>query len=131
MIRFYINGTAGSKDGTEVTADNPIVADGMFPSGSTPATKTVSVSIRADVGESYTGVLIGTTVEQSLKISNVYMTKNVINLEGSSNYSGIRFLKNVTDINQQLIIEFTSTSDETGTIDTSLILYALPLNWQV
>lgn len=39
MVRFYINGTAGSQDGTEVTADNPIVADGMFPSGSTPATK--------------------------------------------------------------------------------------------
>lgn len=39
MIRFYINGTAGQKDGTEVTSINPITATGLFPSGSTEATK--------------------------------------------------------------------------------------------
>lgn len=35
MIRFYIDGTAGQKDGTEVTSINPITATGLFPSGST------------------------------------------------------------------------------------------------
>lgn len=29
MIRFYINGTAGQKDGTEVTSINPITATGL------------------------------------------------------------------------------------------------------
>lgn len=53
MIRFYIDGTAGQKDGTEVTSINPITATGLFPSGSTAATKTVTVCIRADEGESY------------------------------------------------------------------------------
>lgn len=32
MIRFYIDGTAGQKDGTEVTSINPITATGLFPS---------------------------------------------------------------------------------------------------
>lgn len=39
MIRFYIDGTAGQKDGTEVTSINPITATGLFPSGSTAASK--------------------------------------------------------------------------------------------
>lgn len=34
MIRFYIDGTTGQKDGTEVTSINPITATGLFPSGS-------------------------------------------------------------------------------------------------
>lgn len=33
MIKFYIDGTAGQKDGTEVTSINPITATGLFPSG--------------------------------------------------------------------------------------------------
>ena len=36
MIRFYIDGTAGQKDGTEVTEINPITATGLFPSGISP-----------------------------------------------------------------------------------------------
>lgn len=43
MIRFYI-------DGTEVTSINPITATGLFPSGSTAASKSVKVYIRADAG---------------------------------------------------------------------------------
>lgn len=39
MIKFYIDGTAGQKDGTEVTSINPITATGLFPSGGTEATK--------------------------------------------------------------------------------------------
>lgn len=51
MIRFYIDGTTGQKDGTEVTSINPITATGLFPSGSTAASKSVKVYIRADAGE--------------------------------------------------------------------------------
>lgn len=42
MIRFYIDGTTGQKDGTEVTSINPITATGLFPSGSTAASKSVT-----------------------------------------------------------------------------------------
>ena len=59
MIRFYIDGTTGQKDGTEVTSINPITATGLFPSGSTAASKSVKVYIRADAGESYRQVLVG------------------------------------------------------------------------
>lgn len=43
MIRFYIDGTTGQKDGTEVTSINPITATGLFPSGSTAASKSVNL----------------------------------------------------------------------------------------
>lgn len=45
MIRFYIDGTTGQKDGTEVTSINPITATGLFPSGSTAASKSVKVKV--------------------------------------------------------------------------------------
>lgn len=63
MIKFYIDGTAGQKDGTEVTSINPITATGLFPSGGTEATKTVTVCIRADEGESYNQIMLGCNSE--------------------------------------------------------------------
>lgn len=67
MIRFYIDGTTGQKDGTEVTSINPITATGLFPSGSTAASKSVKVYIRADAGESYRQVLVGVNADKFTK----------------------------------------------------------------
>ena len=67
MIRFYIDGTTGQKDGTEVTSINPITATGLFPSGSTAASKSVKVYIRADAGESYRQVLVGANADKFTK----------------------------------------------------------------
>lgn len=67
MIRFYIDGTAGQKDGTEVTETNPITTTGLFPSGGTAANKSVKVYIRADAGESYRQVLVGANADKFTK----------------------------------------------------------------
>lgn len=67
MIRFYIDGTAGQKDGTEVTSINPITVTGLFPSGSPAANKSVKVYIRADAGESYRQVLVGANADKFTK----------------------------------------------------------------
>lgn len=67
MIRFYIDGTTGQKDGTEVTSINPITATGLFPSGSTAASKSVKVYIKADAGESYRQVLVGVNADKFTK----------------------------------------------------------------
>lgn len=130
-IRFYINGTQGGKDGLEVTPDNPIIADGLFPAGSTPATQTVKVYARADAGESYTGVLIGTNQEDNAKFTITSINGNLIELEGSSNTYGTSFVQSITDINTEISLQFMATAAEIGSIDTSLVLYGIPLNWQV
>lgn len=75
MIRFYIDGTAGQKDGTEVTSINPITATGLFPSGSTAASKSVKVYIRADAGESYRQVLVGANADKFTKCRIDCITK--------------------------------------------------------
>lgn len=77
MIRFYIDGTTGQKDGTEVTSINPITATGLFPSGSTAASKSVKVYIRADAGESYRQVLVGVNADYAKVNSTVGVPVNL------------------------------------------------------
>lgn len=89
MIRFYIDGTAGQKDGTEVTEINPITATGLFPSGSTEATKTVTVCIRADEGESYNQIMLGCNSEaySKCRISSYNNTGVPVNLYAETVYT--------------------------------------------
>lgn len=128
-IRFYINGTAGSKDGVEVTADNPITADGLFPAGSLPASKTISVFIRADEGESYNNVYYGSSLDEYTKIRMAATpTVNSQYLYVYNNNQTYYLLKKVTDTNIELKVMFLATSDEIGTVDTSLFFYAIVLD---
>ncbi len=124
MVRFYINGTAGSQDGTEVTADNPIVADGMFPSGSTPATKTVSVSIRADAGESYRQVLVGANSDKFTKCRITSFNNSTTQTIGLTGGNFETVLKTVSDVNQELTFTFYATASDGATVDTSIKIYA-------
>lgn len=129
MIRFYINGTAGSKDGVEVTADNPITADGLFPAGSLPASKTISVFIRADEGESYNNVYYGSSLDEFTKIRMAETPEvNSQYLTVYNNGQQYYLLKKVTDTNIELKVMFLATSDEIGTVDTSLFFYAIVLD---
>ena len=53
MLRFYMNGTAGAKDGTEIssnTLSNPLIADGFYPASGVAVSKDITVCIRADSG---------------------------------------------------------------------------------
>lgn len=129
MIRFYINGTAGSKDGVEVTPDNPITATGLFPAGSLPASKTISVFIRADEGESYNNVYYGSSLDECTKIRMAETPEvNSQYLTVYNNGQRYYLLKKVTDTNIELKVMFSATSDEIGTVDTSLFFYAIVLD---
>lgn len=129
MIRFYINGTAGSKDGVEVTPDNPITATGLFPAGSLPASKTISVFIRADEGESYNNVYYGSSLDEYKKIRMAETPEvNSQYLTVYNNGQQYYLLKKVTDTNIELKVMFLATSDEIGTVDTSLFFYAIVLD---
>ena len=83
MIRFYIDGTTGQKDGTEVTSINPITATGLFPSGSTAASKSVKVYIRADAGESYRQVLVGVNADKFTKCRITSFNNSITQTKGS------------------------------------------------
>ena len=123
MVRFYINGTAGQKDGTEVTEINPIIAAGLFPSGSTAASKSVKVYVRADAGESDNQVMIGA---DGAKYSDCHITGNnniVQTIYPPPNWR-CYILKSVTDVNQELTFTFYAKASETSTIDTSINIYA-------
>lgn len=129
MIRFYINGTSGQKDGTEVTEINPITATGLFPSGSIEASKTVSVFIRADEGESYNNVYYGSSLDECTKIRMAETPEvNSQYLTVYNNGQRYYLLKKVTDTNIELKVMFLATSDEIGTVDTSLFFYAIVLD---
>lgn len=128
-IRFYINGTQGGKDGLEVTPDNPITADGLFPAGSLPASKIISVFIRADEGESYNNVYYGSSLDEYKKIRMAAIpTVNSQYLSVRNNNQRYYLLKKVTDTNIELKVMFLATSDEIGTVDTSLFFYAIVLD---
>lgn len=131
MIRFYINGTVGAKDGTEVTADNPITADGMYPSGSTAASKSIKVCIRADEGESYSQVMVGPSFANTGKcIITAYSagTKTQRIYSRSDNVFLVPMIKTVADTNREFTLTFYANASESGTVDTSIVLFAYVVN---
>lgn len=123
MIRFYINGTAGQKDGTEVTEANPITATGLFPSGGTTANKSVKVYVRADEGESYNQVMIGADGAKYLDC-HITGNQNAVQMFSPPPNWQCYMLKSVTDINQELTFTFYARASEGTTIDTSIKIYA-------
>lgn len=127
-LKFYINGTAGGKDGTEVTAENPIIADGLFPAGSTVATKIVQVFIRADEGETYNNVMYGVIVDDFAKMSISTPATPRQQITPSSNWT-CNLIKSVSDTNIGISLVFKANSSETEGIDTSVKLYACPIDF--
>lgn len=99
MIRFYIDGTTGQKDGTEVTSINPITATGLFPSGSTAASKSVKVYIRADAGESYRQVLVGVNADKFTKCRITSFNNSITQTIGLTGGYFETVLKTVSDVN--------------------------------
>lgn len=120
MIRFYIDGTTGQKDGTEVTEINPITATGLFPSGSTEATKTVTVCIRADEGENYNQIMLGSNSEaySKCRISS-YNNTGVQIVSPNTNWD-FYLIKTVTDTNQSFNLTFYAKSSETGNYEITV-----------
>ena len=112
MIRFYIDGTTGQKDGTEVTSINPITATGLFPSGSTAASKSVKVYIRADAGESYRQVLVGVNADKFTKCRITSFNNSITQTIGLTGGYFETVLKTVSDVNQELTFTFYATASD-------------------
>lgn len=129
-LKFYINGTAGEKDGQQVTAENPIIADGLFPSGSGTATKKVQVFIRADEGETYNNVMYGVIVDDFAKMSIETLAAPTQQIYPPSNW-GCNLIKSVGDTNVSINLLFKAKSSEQEGIDTSVKLYACPIDFSL
>lgn len=97
MIRFYIDGTTGQKDGTEVTSINPITATGLFPSGSTAASKSVEAGFEISSGtltagyQSSTIIISAIGTQQSQVKPVLFQDKTALlqALDGSNIYAAI------------------------------------------
>ena len=120
MIRFYMNGTAGKQDGTEISngdLSNPLVVDGFYPAAGVTVSKTVTVMVRADAGETWKCVQVtvgSTTTDERTKYS--ISTPHFIRY----NYStGVPLIPSLSDTNQALTITVSANGSETNTPDTT------------
>ena len=121
MIRFYMNGTEGAQDGTEISngdLSNPLVVDGFYPAAGVTVSKTVTVMVRADAGETWKLVIIAvvsTTTNERSKFA--VTTEYSINNSGPSN--NFPYFPEVTSVNQALTLTVSANGGESNSPDTT------------
>lgn len=110
-LHFYMNGTAGAKDGVEVSngdLSNPIVTDGVYVAEGTTVTKRIPLSIRADEGETWRRVeLLVMSSENSIgddtySFGGVTAIFRVVDFTGSWEY--LYGKSTVTDVNTNFVL---------------------------
>ena len=55
-LKFYVGGTTGAQNGTLLSdgdMTNPLIFDGMYPAAGVTVSKSRSIHIRADAGETW------------------------------------------------------------------------------
>lgn len=133
MIRFYMKGTVGAKDGTEISSNtlaNPLIADGFYPASGVTVTKDIPVYIRADSGETWKDVIVGvisTTTDERAKfevspatVGSVVGKSILLFYSGGTTYTEkFPFFPELTDTNQSLILTVKASGDESNSPDTS------------
>ena len=63
-LHFYMNGTTGAQDGVEISngdLSNPLVFDGFYAASGVELSKTKTIHIRADTGETWEDVFFTIT----------------------------------------------------------------------
>lgn len=111
-LHFYMNGTAGAKDGVEVSngdLSNPIVTDGVYVAEGTTVTKRIPLSIRADEGETWRQVeLLVVSSENaigdgtySFEDTDILFAVRIKSLDGSGYLMG---KETVTDVNANFVL---------------------------
>jgi len=136
-LHFYMNGTAGSQDGEEISNGdftNPVLFDGFYPAAGVTLYKKVPVYIRADAGETYYLVQVEIRGDSARK----FYFKECIGTNGGGNYgSGSRItfggqyfspgaviLGVVGDTNVELNILASASGDESDSPDLTTKIYA-------
>ena len=129
MLRFYMNGTAGAKDGTEIssnTLSNPLIADGFYPASGLTVSKDITVCIRADSGETWKSVVIavvstGTDERSKFALKAATNGKIIYLYSTSSDFleDKFPFFPEVGDTNQTFTLTVSASGDESNSPDTT------------
>lgn len=128
-IRFYMNGTEGAKDGTEISSgdlSNPLVVDGLYPGAGITVSKSVAVMIRADPGETWKGVVVAVTCKTNEINRFLINAENHICFKGNGRYyCKFPFLPELKDVNKQLTLTVMANGDESNSPDTTTKLQVI------
>lgn len=125
-IRFYMNGTEGATDGTEISngdLTNPLVADGFYPAAGTTVSKNIDLMLRADAGETWKCVITAVGSSTTNELSKFALTQpngNYVAFYNSSTNAGqLPFYAEVKDVNQKLTLTVSASGDENNSPDTT------------
>lgn len=123
-IRFYMNGTEGATDGTEISngdLTNPLVVDGFYPAAGITVSKTVTLMVRADAGETWKGVIIAvvsSTTDERSKF-NISGIKEILTVINQSGHRLTPFYPSVSNVNQALTLTVSASGNESNSPDTT------------
>ena len=118
-IRFYMNGTKGATDGTEISngdLTNPLVVDGFYPAAGVTVSKTVTLMVRADAGETWKGVILAITSDTDERDKFALYSQNEIYY---GDYCRLPFYPELKDVNQYLNLTVSANGDESNSPDTT------------
>ena len=129
-VRFYMNGTEGAQDGTEISngdLSNPLVADGFYPAAGVTVSKSIPVMVRADAGEVWKCVAVAVTSTTANEINKFALNGShyMLMLGNGSNIANIPFFAELTDKNQALQLTVSASGDESNSPDTTQKLMVL------
>ena len=123
-LHFYMNGTTGAQDGVEISngdLSNPLLFDGFHAASGVKLSKTKTIHIRADAGETWYFVLIDIVITNQSGNGNKRFT-----FSGLDNYlyklyyhdsndiylMGVPFFSRVGDVNIPITIKATVIGGE-------------------
>lgn len=134
-LHFYMGGTTGNQDGTEISngdLTNPLIFDGAYPAAGTTLEKSITIHIRADAGETWKGVilaLISTAKQNNASRANIqaefFIAIRGVSNSGSYATQKLQYLPSVSDTNIAITVTAYFSGSATNTPDTSVKIAAV------
>ena len=123
-LHFYMNGTTGAQDGVEISngdLSNPLLFDGFYAASGVTLSKTKTIHIRADAGETWYFVLIDIVITNQSGNGNKRFTFSGLDgrlsklyYHASNNIYGmdVPFFSRVGDVNIPITLNATVIGGE-------------------
>ena len=120
-LHFYINGTAGAKDGTMLSGgdlSSCLTTEGFEVASGVNVSKTYDVCVRADEGEVWKFCPIN-VVSDSTNVANYFIIDSAEYLVYSTSGMYIYGYFEITDVNKVFKVKITVNGSNTNTPDTT------------
>lgn len=125
-LHFYMNGTTGAQDGTEISngdLSNPLLFDGFYVASGVDVSKTKTIYIRADAGETWKTVLVVLVSNDSKNYQFTISGSQAARI-GDQTYPhfSCNFFPTITDTNVSMTVTAIVNGSKTDTPDTKVKL---------